>query len=88
METGNADPVRLMLHWRLLSQRHLQQSQSQQKPIIERKSKILMTELRKLTIALTRRKVSLMRFLKRNINIDQDKMTKQLKEKMIHLLKQ
>lgn len=67
------DLVRLMLHWRPLSQRHHQQFQSQQKLIIERKSKILMIELRKLTIALMRRKASLMRFLKRNINTDLDK---------------
>lgn len=67
------DPVRLMLHWRPLSQRHHRQFQSQQKLIIERRSKILMIELRKSTIALMRRKASLTKFLKRNINTDLDK---------------
>lgn len=68
MATGNADLVRHSSPWILLSQRHLQLFQSQLKLIIGRKSKILMIELRKSTIALMRRKVNLMRFLKRNIS--------------------
>lgn len=70
MATGNVDLVRHLSPWTQPSQRCLQQFQSQLKLTIERQSKILMIELRKLTIALMRRKVNLMKFLKRNINID------------------
>jgi hypothetical protein len=86
--TGNVDPVRPSSPWKQRFQKLVQQFQSQQKLTIGRKSKILMIELRKLTKTLMAKKLNLTRFLKRNINIDQDKMTKQLKEKMMLQLNQ
>ena len=86
--TGNVDPVRPSSPWKQRFQRLVLQFQSQQKLTIGRKSKILMIELRKLTKTLMAKKLNLTRFLKRNINIDQDKMTKQLKGKMMLQLNQ
>lgn len=82
MAIGNVDLARPMSPWILSFQRHLQQFQSQLRLNIERKSKILMTESKKLMTALMKRKISLMRFLKRNINIDL--VTTKLRATMMH----